>query len=101
MGSKSDKAPYWIILFVSKEWVDVYFQHLPLTGQSECPIEAAQAAVRSVDHRCRGAGACPGHGSLHSCALQSNFDPSERQKGTRSLIKELRGRNVSIPLQQG
>jgi len=60
--------------------VDVCFQSWPLAGRSDCPIEAAQAAVRSVCRRCRGAGACPGPGNLHSCASQSNSDPSRWQQ---------------------
>lgn len=61
------------------EWCR-YLQCLPLTGQSDCPTEEAQAAGRSVGHRYKGEGACPGHGNPHSCALQSNFGPWEQQK---------------------
>lgn len=50
-------------------------EYLPLTGQSDCPIEAVQAVWRSAGHRCRGAGVYPGHGSPRSCVLQSNYDP--------------------------
>lgn len=88
MESKSIKVPYWIILLTGLDasvcsskymcvYVGVCFQCLPLSDQSDCPIEAAQAAVRNVGHRCRGAGVCPGHGNPHSCASRSSFDPSK------------------------
>ncbi len=84
------------MLQLVKNTLSVCFQCLPLTDQLNCPIEAAQAAGRSVGHRYRGAGVCPGHGNPHSCASQSNFDPSERQQKYMSVTsKETETDNTS------